>query len=121
MSDEYRDERGRWLPGVPNGGPRPGGGRPREGEAERIRAALRDVLDDETLQAWAEAMRRKISKGNLAATEFLFDRVLGRPGVVVQVSPNDGLQRFLVAWERSASDSPEDPAGELPAGSDETA
>jgi hypothetical protein len=108
MDGEYRDEKGRWLPGVPNGGPR-GGGRPREGEAERIRAVLRSVLDDETLIAWAKAMKRKVSRGSLSATEFLFDRVLGKPAVNIHHEADGALNAFVLAWRNVSGDL----AGEL--------
>ena len=71
MNSNYRDQQtGKFLPGNPGSG-FAGPGRPREDVAERVRAALAALLDDETLQQWAEAMRRKLKKGNLSATELV--------------------------------------------------
>jgi len=110
--NDYKDERGRFVVGNPGSG-LAGPGRPREDVAERVRAALAAVLDDETLTAWAEAMRRKLKKGNLSASEFVIDRLIGRPAVVVNHQADGALSAFVMAWQRVSGDLPGD---ELPAG-----
>lgn len=85
---------GRILGGTPPPSARP----PRAEDAERIRQAVVDLLDPVTMAKWSAAMRKKLAKGNLQATEMVLDRVIGKPVQGVNVSGDARLQAFMVAW-----------------------
>ncbi len=88
-----RDERGRFLPGHVGLG-----GRPRTVDAERIRDIVREVLDDETVERWQAAMRKKLAKGNSFASEFVRDTLGGKPAVTANVGISPELVDFMAAW-----------------------
>jgi hypothetical protein len=75
-------------------------GPPRAEDAERIRQAVTDLLDPVTMAKWSAAMRRKLAKGNLQATELILDRIIGKPVQGVNVSGDARLQAFMVAWSQ---------------------
>ncbi len=95
MAEYTRDERGRI---VSRTGAVAGAGRPREDDAEHIRAIVREVLDPETVAAWQAAMRRKLGRGNSSAAQFVRDTLAGKPSVNANVSIDDNLTRFMAAW-----------------------
>ncbi len=110
---DYKDARGRFTAGNPGSGVA-GPGRPTEAAAQRVRAALTEVLtDDETMSAWVQAMKRKLRKGNLSATQLVFDRTIGKPAVVVTVDGADNLAVFMAQWQAMLVD--DEPAA-LPPG-----
>lgn len=91
-----RDERGRIV--TRTGAP-PNGGRPRLDDAEKIRAAVRGMLDDETLIAWQAAMKKKLAKGNSFAAEYVRDTLVGKPAVTANVNVSGELSAFMAAWQ----------------------
>ncbi len=76
----------------------PRAGRPREADAEKLRALVREVLDEETVRQWQEALRRKLRKGNSFASAFVRDTLAGKPAVNANVSVSPQLQAFMDAW-----------------------
>jgi hypothetical protein len=72
-----RDERGRFLPGnkvaVGNGG-----GRPSQDDIEKLTSSLSKVISNGTLDRWAAAMKRKLERADPWATDFTFNRLLGK-------------------------------------------
>ena len=100
-----RDARGRILE---RSGATPGAGRPRLEATERLGVAIEDLLDDETLVAWQAAMRKKLAKGNSAASVFVADRLLGKPAVTVNNTMNKELAAFMAAWNMRDEDGAED-------------
>jgi len=85
--------RGNQFGAASNGG---AGGRPRSEDAEKLRAALGKVVDNGTMQKWAASMKRRIEKGDQWATEFLFQRLLGKVPDNVEVSGR--LEALLASW-----------------------
>lgn len=96
-----RDARGRI---VQRRGPTPGAGRPSLEATERLRVAIEDLLDDETLAAWQASMRKKLAKGNSAASVFVADRLLGKPAVSVNNTMDENLAAFMAQWQAFAND-----------------
>lgn len=70
-----RDERGRFLPGNSAGAR---GGRPKTEDAERIAGALSAALANGTLPKWTLAFKRKLERADPWATEFLWNRLVGK-------------------------------------------
>jgi hypothetical protein len=70
-----RDERGRFLPG--NTAAR-GGGRPRSEDADKLAASLSRCSANGTLSQWEAAFKRKLAKADPWATEFLWNRLVGK-------------------------------------------
>jgi hypothetical protein len=101
-----RDARGRILE---RRGPTPGAGRPSLQATERLRVAIEELLDEETLAAWQAAMRKKLAKGNSAASVFVADRLLGKPAVTVNNTMNAELAAFMAQWNAFSNDRDEDP------------
>lgn len=87
-----RDEHGHFLPGHSVRSP----GRPPTPEAEKLRAALRNAVGNGTMEKWAKAMRAKLEKGDQWATEFTFDRHLGK--VTQGLEVNGQLEHLLGSW-----------------------
>jgi hypothetical protein len=83
-----RDEKGRLLPGSTLN-PK-GGGRPRTEDAEKLQQAVSDLLDNGTLPKWKAAMRKRLERGDQWATEFLFERVIGKVPNLNEISGLDG-------------------------------
>lgn len=96
-----RDEKGRI---VRRAGATPGAGRPRLEAQERMRQAIAELADDETLAAWQAAMRRKLAKGNGHASVFVRDSLLGKPAVTVHGDASPELQQFMAAWAAAKAD-----------------
>ncbi len=90
-------------------------GPPRAEDAERIRQSVADLLDPVTMEKWSAAMRRKLAKGNLQATELVLDRIIGKPVQGVNVSGDARLQAFMVAWGQITSGAAAAVAGALSA------
>lgn len=90
-----RDAKGRFIPGH-SVQPPPGlVGRPRLEDAEKLRAALSKVVDNGTMKKWAEAMKRRIERGDMAATEFVFERVMGKVPQALEHGIDDRLAEFI--------------------------
>jgi hypothetical protein len=71
-----RDSHGRFITGNCAAA---GRGRPRADGPERLEEVLSRVLDDEeALAKWVAAFKRKLSHADPWATEFLWDRVVGK-------------------------------------------
>lgn len=103
-----RDHRGRITS---REGPTPGAGRPSLQATERLRVAIEELLDDETMAAWQAAMRRKLAKGNSAASVFVADRLLGKPAVTVNNAMDENLAQFMAQWNAFANEHDEGQAG----------
>ncbi len=101
-----RDARGRI---VARSGPTPGAGRPSLEATERLRVAIEELLDEETLAAWQAAMRKKLAKGNSAASVFVADRLLGKPAVNVNNAMDANLAAFMTAWNAASTGQEHDP------------
>ena len=111
MTDVQRDDKGRFVPGHAPLVKSPG--RPRQDDAERLRAALRDMLDDETMEAWIKAMRKKLAKGNGFAAEFVADRLMGKPAVNANITLDGNLREFMDAWSQlHPPEPPQEPPSE---------
>lgn len=95
MAEYERDERGRITRRT---GAVPGAGRPSLAAQERLRIAIEELMDAETLEAWQESMRKKLRKGNTAASNFVRDTVLGKPSVQVQADVSPELLAFMEGW-----------------------
>lgn len=84
-----RDDKGRFLPGnkvaVGNGG-----GRPTLEASERLRAELADIVSNGTLPRWKASMKRKLERADPWATEFVFNRLLGKVPDKQEVTGLDG-------------------------------
>ncbi len=65
---------------------------------QEVRDLLFLVLDKDTANKMIYSLRKKIAKGNISALEFLFDRVIGRPAVQVQVGADAALTQFMDSW-----------------------
>lgn len=65
---------------------------------QEVRDLLFLVLDAPTASRMIYSLRKKIAKGNISALEFLFDRVIGRPAVQVQVGADAALTQFMDSW-----------------------
>ncbi len=95
-----RDSRGRI---VKREGPTPNAGRPSLAAAEKLRAAIASLAEDEEVMAeWRESMAKKLRKGNTFATAFLRDSLIGKPAVVVHSDTSDALADFMAAWQAQA-------------------
>lgn len=88
-----RDEKGRFLPG--HAVKSVGGGRPRADDVEKVRTALSKAIDNGTLTKWAAAMKAKLEKGDQFASEFVFDRIIGKPRQAIDVDADDALREFM--------------------------
>ena len=106
MEQGYRDSRGRFTAGNPGGKPNSGVGRPRTADTEKLRAALALVLDDAALKKWAAAVRQKLEAGDLDASAFVFDRILGKPRQAVDLAADDLLHQFVVRWSNADDPNP---------------
>lgn len=84
-----RDARGRFLPGnkAAVGG---GGGRPRVERVESLNEVLLLIADEHTMQKWMASMQRKLERADPWATEFLFDRLLGKVPNKQEIGALDG-------------------------------
>lgn len=99
MSDLQDPKSGKFLPGNPGNGGKPGPGRPRQSDMERLRAAISDIVqDDETLACWVRSFQKKIKRGSLPASAFLWDHVLGKVAVRVDVGSDAALTIFMQEW-----------------------
>lgn len=80
----------------------PGAGKPivkqTPASPQEVRDLLFLVLDKETAEKMIRSLRKKIGRGNISALEFLFDRVIGRPAVQVQVGADAALTQFMDSW-----------------------
>ena len=71
-----RDTQGRFVTG--NCAAK-GKGRPRTTNTDRMEEVLARVLDDEAaLEKWVAAFKRKLERADPWATEFLWDRLVGK-------------------------------------------
>ena len=69
---------GKFLPGNQAGIKSKGGGRPTSEAAERLRVTLEEIVSNGTLPKWKAAIKRKLEKGDPWATEFVFERLMGK-------------------------------------------
>lgn len=95
MAEYERDAKGRITRRT---GAVPGAGRPSLAAQERLRIAIEELMDAETLEQWQESMRKKLRKGNTAATAFVRDSVLGKPSVRVETDVAPELLAFMEGW-----------------------
>lgn len=97
MITDLRDEKGRFLPGNK---PEPGPGRPRKESAEKLRAAIEDVISNGTLPKWKAAMKERLERGDQWATEFVFERIAGKVPTSLELGGPDGGPIQLEIVER---------------------
>lgn len=69
---------GKFLPGNKASAGNKGGGRPTSEAAERLHATLEEIVSNGTLPKWKAAMKKKLERGDPWATEFVFNRMLGK-------------------------------------------
>lgn len=90
-----RDALGRFLPGnkaaLGNSG-----GRPPADAMERLSIVLAMIADNSTMQKWAASMRRKLERADPWATEFVFERLLGKVPNKQELSATDGEPLTIV-------------------------
>jgi hypothetical protein len=95
-----------------------GKGRPPGEIALRLNTALDGVLDRPTLTKWQASMKRRLAKGDQWATEFVFNRTLGKVPDKTELTGADGAALFsfpeliaaLAAAEAAARDDGPDAA-----------
>jgi len=84
-----RDALGRFLPGnktaLGNSG-----GRPTAAAMENLSIVLATIADNSTMQKWVASMRRKLERADPWATEFVFERLLGKVPNKQELSAADG-------------------------------
>ena len=95
MTDEVRDDRGRFKPGNPGG---PGGSRKRP---HRLRLAAQEAISEEHMQAMIRKAAAMALQGNLAAMRLVFERTAGRPA---EATADDEPLPFTLPELRSAAD-----------------
>lgn len=81
---------GKFLPGNRVSAGNKGGGRPTSDAAERLRASLEDVVGNGTLPKWKAAMKRRLERGDQWATEFVFNRMVGKVPDKQEIGGMDG-------------------------------
>lgn len=90
-----RDALGRFLPGnkaaLGNSG-----GRPPADAMERLNIVLAIIADQDTMQKWAASMRRKLERADPWATEFVFERLLGKVPNRQEIGAMDGEPLTIV-------------------------
>lgn len=90
---------GKFLPGnkaaVGNGG-----GRPSSDDAERVTASLSSAISNGTLGKWAASFKRRLERADPWATEFLWNRMIGKETIKAEISgPNGAAQTHRVIIE----------------------
>lgn len=84
-----RDALGRFLPGnktaLGNSG-----GRPPADAMDKLSVVLATIADNSTMQKWVPSMRRKLERADPWATEFVFERLLGKVPNKQELSAADG-------------------------------
>ena len=83
------------------------GGRPRTEDVEKLRAALTKVVSNGTMGKWAVAMKARLEAGDMVATAFVFDRLMGRPVQGLEHGIDDRLAEFI-AWMSGDGPAPGD-------------
>lgn len=122
-SDDFRDRKGRFLPGNP-GGP----GNPQARNVGTWRLALADAVSAEDMAEVARKLVKAAKKGAPWAVKELFDRCLGKPHVQIELQADTDYireydERLAVEYSRIArvliEDAGERGLGALPAGKGE--
>ncbi len=92
VSDSYRDNRGRFLPGCA-GGP----GNPHSRQIGRLKAALHEALSEDAIAAVALAMLQKAKDGDVAAAKLVLAYAIGKPvaGSAANVVDSEITEKLL--------------------------
>ena len=94
-----RDIQGRFVPGNQAALGNRGGGRPSVRNEVRILHALSDAIDDETLRIGIGQVVEKFKQGERWAVQFVFDQLVGKPGVREDESVKPDLVELLRTWD----------------------
>lgn len=78
--DNGRNARGQFVKGNPGGN-----GNPHAVKTARFRAALLEAVTEDDVQAVVRMLVQKARDGNLQAAQQLFDRILGKAKVTLEV------------------------------------